>query len=229
MRIRKLGLRRYGKFTDAVIDFGERSAGAPDLHIVYGANEAGKSTAMSACMDLLYGIHHQSRFNFLHPYPTMRIEAELEIFGAVRNFSRIKLPHNSLLDDAGNTVADAMLLGELGGLDRNAYQTMFCLDDETLEAGGERILASKGDLGHLLFSAAAGLADLSDRLGSAQEEAEAFFRPGRRSGILAELKKSLTALKEERERTDTLATEYARLVIEREEAAAAYAEALSQR
>jgi hypothetical protein len=79
-------------------------------------------------------------------YPTMRIEAELEIFGTVRNFSRIKLPHNSLLDDAGNTVAEAMLLGELGGLDRNAYQTMFCLDDETLEAGGESILASKGDL-----------------------------------------------------------------------------------
>jgi uncharacterized protein YhaN len=146
MRIRKLGLRRYGKFTDGVIDFGERSAGAPDLHIVYGPNEAGKSTAMSACMDLFYGIHHQSRFNFLHPYPTMRIEAELEIFGTVRSFSRIKLPHNSLLDDAGNTVADAMLLGELGGLDRNAYQTMFCLDDETLEAGGESILASKGDL-----------------------------------------------------------------------------------
>ena len=135
MRIRKLGLRRYGKFTDEVIDFGERSAGAPDLHIVYGPNEAGKSTAMSACMDLFYGIHHQSRFNFLHPYPTMRIEAELEIFGTVRGFSRIKLPHNSLLDDAGNTVAEAMLLGELGGLDRNAYQTMFCLDDETLEDG----------------------------------------------------------------------------------------------
>src|SRR6476620_8942057 len=113
-----------------------------------------------------------SRFNFLHPYPTMRVEAELEIFGTVRSFSRIKLPHNSLLDDAGNTVADAMLLGELGGLDRNAYQTMFCLDDETLEAGGESILASKGDLGNLLFSATAGLADLSDRLGSAKAEAE---------------------------------------------------------
>jgi hypothetical protein len=40
---------------------------------------------------------------------------------------------------------------------------MFCLDDETLEAGGESILASRGDLGHLLFSATAGLADLSAR------------------------------------------------------------------
>ncbi|MBX9648239.1 MAG: AAA family ATPase, partial [Xanthobacteraceae bacterium] len=110
MRFRKLGLRRYGKFTDAVIDFGERPVGAPDLHIVYGPNEAGKSTALSACMDLFYGIHHQSRFNFLHPYPTMRIEADLEILGTVRSFSRLKLPHNSLLDDAGNPAADAVLL-----------------------------------------------------------------------------------------------------------------------
>ncbi|QOZ51535.1 AAA family ATPase [Bradyrhizobium sp. CCBAU 53338] len=229
MRLRKLGLRRYGKFTDAVIDFGECSAGASDLHIVYGPNEAGKSTAMSACMDLFYGIGHTSRFNFLHPYPAMRIEAELDILGTVRAFSRIKAPHNSLLDDAGNPVPDAVLLGELGGLDRGAYQTMFSLDDETLEAGGESILASKGDLGHLLFSATAGLADLSDRLGAARSEAESFFRSGKRSGLLADLKKELSALKDERDRTDTLASDYSRLVIERDEATSAYAEAIAQR
>src|SRR6267142_2426690 len=229
MRIRKLGLRRYGRFTDEVIDFGERAVGAPDLHIVYGPNEAGKSTALSACMDLFYGIPHQGRFNFLHPYPTMRIEADLEIFGTVRSFSRLKLPHNSLLDDAGNPAADAVLLGELGGLDRNAYHTIFCLDDATLEAGGESILASKGDLGHLLFSATAGLADLSDRLGSAKAEAESFFRSGKRSGALADLKKELANLKDERDRTDTLASEYSRLVIERDEATSAYTEALAQR
>lgn len=229
MRIRKLGLRRYGKFTDAAIDFGERRAGAPDLHIVYGPNEAGKSTAMSACMDLLYGIPHQSRFNFLHPYQAMRIEAELDILGTARSFSRIKLPHNSLLDDAGNPVADAVLFGELGGLDRSAYQTMFCLDDETLEAGGESILASKGDLGHLLFSATAGLADLSDRLGSARAEAESFYRSGKRSGSLADLKKELAALKDERDRTDTIASSYSRLTIERDEATSAYDEAIAQR
>lgn len=229
MRIRKLGLRRYGKFTDAFIDLGEQVGGDPDLHIVYGPNEAGKSTAMSACTDLIYGIAPQSRFNFLHPYATMRIEAEIETQGCIRSFSRIKRPHNSLLDEAGNPVPESLLLAELGGLDRSAYQTMFCLDDDTLEAGGESILASKGDLGHLLFSATAGLADLSGRLGSARADAEAIFRPGRRSGILVDLKKDLAALKEERERVDTLATEYARLVIERDEAATSYAEALSQR
>src|ERR1700753_509587 len=147
----------------------------------------------------------------------MRIEAELEIFGTVRSFSRIKLPHNSLLDDAGNTVADAMLLGELGGLDRNAYQTMFCLDDETLEAGGESILASKGDLGHLLFSATAGLANLSHQLGSAQAEVDVFFRSGKRTGILADLKKDLAVLKETRDGIDMLASEFSRLVVDRDD------------
>ena len=41
---------------------------------------------------------------------------------------------------------------------------MFSLDDDTLEDGGESILASKGDLGQLLFSASAGLSDLGRNL-----------------------------------------------------------------
>jgi uncharacterized protein YhaN len=229
MRIRKLGLRRYGLFTDGAIDFGERKAGHADLHIVYGPNEAGKSTAMSACMDLLFGIPAQSRFNFLHPYPSMRIEAEVEQDGRLRHVARIKRPQNSLLDDADRPIPDAILLGEIGGLDRSAYQTMFCLDDDTLETGGESILASKGDLGHLLFSATAGLADLSHRLGSAHAEADAFFRPGKRSGVLTDLKKELAALKDSRDQVDTLASEFSRLVIDRDQAGKDYDEALAQR
>ena len=75
-----------------------------------------------------------------------------------------------------------MLLGELGGFNPNAYQTMFCLDDETLETGGENILASKGDLGTLLFSATAGLTDLSARLALRREDADDFCRAGKRTG-----------------------------------------------
>jgi uncharacterized protein YhaN len=229
MRIRKLGLRRYGKFTDTVLDFGVRLADGPDMHIVYGPNEAGKSTVMSAVMDLLYGIHAQSKLNFLHPYPTMRIEAEIEHSSGRRHVSRIKKPQNSLLDDADRPIPEAVLLGELGGLDRNAYQTMFCLDDETLEAGGENILASKGDLGTLLFSATAGLSDLSARLASVREEADGFFRPGKRTGVLADLKKELASLKDERDRIDMLASEFSRLVTDRDQAAATYDEAVRQR
>ncbi|NKF31058.1 AAA family ATPase, partial [Pseudomonas sp. BGM005] len=55
MRLRRLDLVRYGKFTDHSIDFGAARPGSPDLHIVYGLNEAGKSTTFAAYLDLLYG------------------------------------------------------------------------------------------------------------------------------------------------------------------------------
>jgi|TARA_R110002012_G_scaffold166633_2_gene329990 uncharacterized protein YhaN len=34
----------------------------PDLHIVYELNEAGKSTSLSAYLDLLFGIEERSRY-----------------------------------------------------------------------------------------------------------------------------------------------------------------------
>ncbi|SEH87250.1 AAA family ATPase [Tardiphaga sp. OK245] len=229
MRIRTLGLRRYGRFTDTTIDFGVGADGEPDLHIVYGPNEAGKSTAMSACVDLLFGIQAQSRYNFLHPYATMLIEAEIEQASGMRAVSRIKRPQNSLLDHNGQPIPETVLLGDLGGLDRGAYQTMFCLDDETLEAGGESILASKGELGQLLFSATAGLAGLSHRLESTRNEADAFFKSGKRSGALIEFKKDLVTLKEAREKIDTLAGEFARLLAVRDEATKDYDLAIASR
>ena len=67
MRLNRLDLTRYGKFTDHSIDFGSAAAGGCDLHIVYGPNEAGKSTLFSAWLDLLFGIGAQSSYNFLHP------------------------------------------------------------------------------------------------------------------------------------------------------------------
>ncbi|MGY4501164.1 uncharacterized protein YhaN [Bradyrhizobium sp. GM24.11] len=62
MRIRRLGLLRYGHFTDT--DF-QLPAAQRDFHVVYGPNEAGKSTALSAIEDLLFGIPHNSTRNFL--------------------------------------------------------------------------------------------------------------------------------------------------------------------
>ena len=225
MRLARLDLARYGKFTDHRIDFGPRRPGRPDMHIVYGPNEAGKSTALSAFLDLLFGIEAQSRYGYLHPYPTMRIGAALELAGGVRELVRIKRPQNSLLDDKGQVLADGILLRDLGGIERDSYRTMFSLDDETLEAGGKSILASKGDLGQLLFSASAGLADLSQTLVDLQAEADGFYRFRARSGELPELKNRLAVLKGRKDEIDTLASTYALLIENRDRAAARYEEA----
>ena len=229
MRVNRLDLTRYGIFTDYSISFGERKQDGSDLHIIYGPNEAGKSTTLAAFLDLLFGIEARSRYGFFHPYSTMRIGGELEINGTSREFVRIKRAQNSLLDGGDKPISDGIIQGDLGGIDRASYTTMFSLDDDTLEAGGESILASKGDLGQLLFSASAGLSDLGRKLVDLKTEADGFYKFRARGGELSELKTRLADLKNERECIDTIASEYARLVETRDHTATQYDEAIAER
>ena len=73
MRLRKLHLRAFGPFTARVLDFG---AGAQNLVVVWGANEAGKSSALRAISALRFGIPMQSKDDFVHPHPSMRVGGE---------------------------------------------------------------------------------------------------------------------------------------------------------
>lgn len=228
MRLRSLSLARYGKFTDKTIEFGAAVDGMPDLHVVYGPNEAGKSTLLSAFLDLLFGIELQSRYGFLHPYETMRVGGCLDLSDGPRELVRIKKPQPTLRDAAGQPIAQTLLAGELGGLDRAAYRAMFSLDDETLESGGESILASNGEVGQLLFSATAGLAELSRTLLAVRASADGFTRPNARSGELHELKAMLATLKLEREAIDTQAAQYVQMARARDDASGAYETALSE-
>lgn len=229
MRLNRLDLTRYGKFTDRSIDFGAPTPGKPDLHIVYGPNEAGKSTALAAFLDLLFGIETRSRYNFMHPHNTMRVGGALEIGGATHELARVKRSRDTLLDGSGAPIAEALLAGQLGGIDRDSYRAMFSLDDDTLEQGGESILASKGDLGQLLFSASAGLADLSRSLASLRAEADAIYRFHAHGTELTAYKRRLAELKDERDKIDTAASRYAALTEARDRAHEQYEAAIKTR
>lgn len=228
MRLSRLDLTRYGKFTDRVLDFGARRQDSPDLHIVYGLNEAGKSTAFSAYLDLLFGIHNESSYGFLHAYSAMQIGGRLEIDGREQDFIRIKKRTNALLDSAGQPVPEAIIASALGGMTRDGYRAMFSLDEHSLQDGGEAIVESKGDLGELLFSASAGLAELSRVLNAAEQEAFAFHKKRARTTQLAELKQKLAALKTERDEIDTYAPAFSGLVATRDQAQKSYGEVLEE-
>jgi uncharacterized protein YhaN len=241
MRIERLDLTRYGRFSDTAIDFGARPASGPDFHVVYGLNEAGKSTAVAAILDLLFGIEERSAYGAAkgrasvpnwHAYNAMRIGARLELAGSAVEVARLKRDKASLVDKDNLAFDEARLRTELSGVDREAFRTMFSLDDESLEKGGEAILASRGDLGQLLFSASAGLAEMSGRLDGLRERAERFYKPRGKITELAEKKRALDDLKAERDRLDTLASTYAELIRRRGDAEAAHgaaAKALGER
>jgi uncharacterized protein YhaN len=62
MRIERLVLERFGHFEGLDLDFGRE----PRLHVIFGLNEAGKSTLLAAIGDLLFGMPAQTPYNFLH-------------------------------------------------------------------------------------------------------------------------------------------------------------------
>lgn len=216
MRLNRLDLTRYGKFTDLSLSFPKPNPGAPDLHLIYGANEAGKSTLLEAWLDLLFQIPVRSNMDFMHPYPSMLLGAELEIDNRSFDLRRVKKRDNSLLDGNGAPVGEALLHGGLRGLDRASYAAMFSLNRHTLSEGGESILASKGDLGELLFQASAGLNDLNSQLGELREETEEFLNRTGRKGKLRDLGQAFDDLGRQIKDLDTVAAEFARLSKERD-------------
>ncbi|WP_084296082.1 1-deoxy-D-xylulose-5-phosphate synthase [Cereibacter johrii] len=216
MRLDRLDLTRYGHFMDRRLEFPAPAPGEPDLHVVYGPNEAGKSTLFSAWLDLLFGIPLRTRYDFRHPGPTMRVGARLGHAGGALDLARVKRNNGSLLDAHDQPVPEALLQSALGGLTREGYSAMFSLDDDTLEKGGDSILASRGDLGEMLFSASAGLAQLSPRLETIRTSLDGFHRSGKRSGWLSDAKKRLAELDAERRRLDVSAGAIQKLAREAE-------------
>ena len=171
MRLRRLDLLRYGHFTGRSF---ELPVGAPDLHIVFGPNEAGKSTALSAIEDLLFGVPMHSPYDFLHDYSSMRIGAVLENGKESLEVVRRKGLKDTLLgtSDLPFPGGESVLQPFLAGADRAFFERMFSLDHVRLEAGGKEILEAKDEIGQMLFSAGTGIAGLRDRLTALSSEAD---------------------------------------------------------
>jgi uncharacterized protein YhaN len=80
MKLVQLNLRAYGPFTNKIVDFGDvpgKTAGNPGLHIVLGANEAGKSTALRALRAVLFGMNDM-RDAHLHPKDMLRVALKVQ-------------------------------------------------------------------------------------------------------------------------------------------------------
>ena len=190
IRIEQLDLAFFGHFTNKQFNFGKRTDSKPDFHIVYGSNEAGKTTFMESYLRLLYGFQPRNEpYAFRHGRTNLHVSGILQMDKEVREFHRKAAGRNSLLDEHGNVLPEAALQAHLGGLAEDDYRKLLCIDDKSIEDGGEEIVNSRGDIGTLLFSAAAGISDLWQVLESVREKAEAIHKPRASRSRLAGLKK----------------------------------------
>lgn len=177
MRIDRLDLMAYGPFTDLSLDL---SAGDSGLHLIYGDNEAGKSTSLRALTAWLFGIPTRTNDNFLHTNAQLRIGGKLRLSnGDHLEFVRRKGTKATLLHHGMDEPLDAAVLARFlpGDMDENLFTKLWGIDHAGLTAGGQELLDQSGDLGQALFSAAVGTANLREILADLQNRANEIFRP----------------------------------------------------
>ena len=190
MRLISLDLIAYGNFTDRRLVFPEDKG----LQVIYGPNEAGKSTCIRALRDLIYEIPENTRDDFLHEGKRLRVGGVLlrsdgERLSVVRRKGR----KDTLLGSNGQPIAEDTLRSFLGGVDRETFIRVFGMSREELLSGGRAIMEGKGSVGESLFAAGLGGADLKGLLGTLESEAQELFKPG---GSLPKLNSEARAYKE---------------------------------
>ena len=183
MRLIELAFDGYGPFKDLRLQFDPQAK----IHIVYGANEAGKSSALQAISDLFYGAPRRGN-SFLRQ-KDLRLGATLRgRNGQILQFTRRRGDKNVLLDASGAALPDDALAPFLGAATRDIFHRAFGLDAAALRAGGDEMLRAEGEIGASLFAAASGLRGLLDLRAGLDDEAEKIFdrkSAGHRSFYLA--------------------------------------------
>jgi uncharacterized protein YhaN len=146
MYVRSLSQKPYGPFADRVIRFGT------GLTLAVGVNEAGKSTALEALCDLLWGIPVHTDQTFLYGRPALKLEATLSLpggdeLGVVRRST-------GLYD--GTNGAEIGCDWQTENDSRTHWRASFGLSHAALREGGEALCRGEGDLAQLVFAARTG-------------------------------------------------------------------------
>ena len=178
MRIAQLQLIAYGPFRGLELDLS-----APGIHVVFGRNEAGKSTTLRAITGLLYGIDTRTLDAHVHKPAELRIGGTLvgddgARVRVVRRKGVSKGGANTLLDERGQAIDEAVLQRLLRGVSEETFRHAFGLDHDTLQLGAKALLDGRGDIGGSLFDASVGGGGDARRvLAQLTEEAERLYKP----------------------------------------------------
>ncbi len=199
MKLSKLLLQAFGPFTDATLDFNTDPA---NLHLIYGPNEAGKSSALRAMTDLRFGIPARSPDDFVHPFSQMRIagvfvDGQGEKIGWVRRkgskATLYRLDVASLQPDPDLPLQAGHETALTGGLGRGEFEAMFGLNHARLREGGDLLLKGEGELGSALFEASAGTRGIAAILAELDADAKKLHNPhgAAKSAVINEAKRQL--------------------------------------
>ena len=206
MRFVRVTFRCFGPFEEQPLDL----SGPSGFQIVFGPNEAGKSSALRGLHAFLFGFPVQSGDDFRFKYAQFRIHASLvDSVGTTLECVRRKGKKDTLRTaDEKTAIPETSLTRFLGGLQQLQFEQLFGLDSNRLVEGGRAITAGRGDLGEALFAAGAGLAGLRTLARTLEERQLALYRfQGKTQSInkaLSDHENQLAAVRENTLPADTV-------------------------
>lgn len=176
MRFDALHLARFGPFTDRRLVFDEGAG--PGLCVVYGSNEAGKSSALRAMRAFLYEIPRQTSDNFVHPHQDLQVGARLRFQDGLRcEILRRKGSKQTLRGEGPGGEAGIEQLEQLvRAIPESLFIHLYGLDHPALAAGAQALLDDRGEVGRTLFGAGLGVAHLRKVIEGLESEAAALFK-----------------------------------------------------
>jgi uncharacterized protein YhaN len=206
VRILQLGLAPCGPFQQQQFDFGSEKAG---LHVVYGPNEAGKSSTLRAVSALLYGFKDDElRFGAEDP----RVHGVLaDPAGEQLAFSRRRGRKDTLLDAARQPLPADSLERFLRSVSHKMFREFFGIDWRALQDGSLHLLQDRGDLAESLFGASLGGAELRRLLKDLEDRAKEKFTPNTRTKGIPKLLSDCKQLEGELKSNITKPEQFARL------------------
>jgi uncharacterized protein YhaN len=177
MKIRRLDLIAYGPFQNEQLKFE-----TDNLQLIFGPNEAGKSTVLRALQAVLYGMT-EKRDAFLHPWDMMRVGMTVETAEGVIRVERRKGKGVRSLVYAGTdrSVSAEEWNRVLPVLDEDLFAQMFGIDYQRLVEGGRALAQGKGDIGEALLAAAGDLGGAMESKREFERRAGDLFQPHARS------------------------------------------------
>jgi len=198
MRIAEFTLERYGRFEDHRLTLPKQDQ---DFHLIYGPNEAGKTTTLCALADLLFGFEHRVAHAYRFPAQALRVGAMLENGGEHLSLRRRRGRTGTLVNAEDAPLDEGRLSAMLHGMSRDAFLQSSSLDHARLRDGGRAMVESRDDLGQMLFAAGSGVTNLKQVLTTLDEELDALWgqrRSERRAFTRAETlwKEARSKLKE---------------------------------
>jgi uncharacterized protein YhaN len=194
MRLADFTMRAYGSCTDVEVPLGR------GLTVVLGGNESGKSTALDALSDLLWGIPLRSPRAYVHARGALRVDATIQ--DGESTSVVVRRAGGLFATDLVTEVANPW--DPTGSGSADWWRTRLGLTLDQLRSGGREVFAGGGDLAEAVFAAREGR---SARLllQSLRERRDSLFKGDRRAKNVR-IREALAAFDDARERRDATVT-----------------------